>query len=124
MIIAQQLPNCKLDDIQEGRIEFIVQGQKPIGLGQDYDCIWSVEESTKVSSKFVKFSPYTSPRSYKDGYNEVFQTINSGYPDPIPQTFFVEKIQGPNIVTVYCTFSFYTLSGWKDQVETIFIEIC
>jgi hypothetical protein len=117
------LPNCKLDSIQEGVIEFKVQGQKPIGSGQDYDCRWSVEESTQVSPKFVKFSPYTFHRDYKDGYNEVFQSINSGYPDPIEQRFFVEKIQGPKIVTVYCKFSFPTLSGWKDQVEAIFIEV-
>jgi len=115
--------DCKLNSIGEGIIEFIVQGQKGMGMGKDYDCKWSVEEGTNIFPKFVKFSPYTNPRSYQDGYNEITQRINSGYPDPIRQMFFVEKIHGPKIVTVYCKFSFPTLSGWKDQVETIFIEV-
>lgn len=117
------LSNCQLNGFHDGIIEFVVQGQKPIGTGQDYNCKWSVEDSTKVTSKFVRFSPFMNPPNYNDGYSEIFQSINSGYPDPISQKFLVQKIQGPKIVTVYCTFSFPTFSGWKVQVETIFIEV-
>ncbi|HYT45695.1 MAG TPA: hypothetical protein VEP90_25445, partial [Methylomirabilota bacterium] len=100
-------------------------GQRPQNQGQDCECIWTVEDGTKVSPKIVEFSEYLSNRSYNQGNGpcEVRQIINSGYPYPINQNFFVRRLAGSNIVTVICKFSFPTLTGRKELVETVFIEV-